>query len=169
AEARARVVILAASALESTRILLNSTSRGFPNGLGNSSGVLGRYLMDHFTLEGAGGIMPALTSSKRQPTGNPCGFLIPKVLNTAGGPVNKNFLRGYRFDGDASQSLYGHAFGIPGFGSDFRRKVSACRGTTTTSSSTRKRRMSGAFPRCASTRATEKTSTAWRRRCARTS
>jgi len=123
AEARARVVILAASALESTRILLNSTSRGFPNGLGNSSGVLGRYLMDHFTLEGAGGIMPALTSSKRQPTGNPCGFLIPKVLNTAGGPVNKNFLRGYRFDGDASQSLYGHAFGIPGFGSDFRRKV----------------------------------------------
>lgn len=122
-EARARIVVLAASALESTRILLNSTSTRFPNGLGNSSGTLGHFLMDHFTLEGAGGVMPALKSATRHPTGNPCGFLIPKVVNTVGGPANKNFLRGYRFDGDASQSLYGHAFGAPGFGADFRRKV----------------------------------------------
>ncbi|MBV9480367.1 MAG: GMC family oxidoreductase, partial [Acidobacteria bacterium] len=42
-----RLVFLCASTLESTRILLNSTSSRFPNGLGNSSGVLGRYLMDH--------------------------------------------------------------------------------------------------------------------------
>ena len=122
-EARARIVVLAASALESTRILLNSKSSRFPNGIGNSSGAVGHYLMDHFTLEGAGGVMPALKSAVRQPTGNPCGFLVPKVVNTAGGPQNKNFLRGYRFDGDASQSLYAHAFGIPGFGSEFRRKV----------------------------------------------
>ena len=44
--ARARVVILAASACESVRILLNSRSAAFPQGLANSSGKLGRYLMD---------------------------------------------------------------------------------------------------------------------------
>lgn len=42
----ARVVILAASACESVRILLNSKSARFPHGMANSSGKLGRYLMD---------------------------------------------------------------------------------------------------------------------------
>jgi choline dehydrogenase-like flavoprotein len=42
----ARVVVLAASACESVRILLNSKSTRFPQGLANSSGKLGRYLMD---------------------------------------------------------------------------------------------------------------------------
>ena len=46
-EAYARVIILAASTLESTRILLNSKSRHHPQGLGNRSGVLGHYLVDH--------------------------------------------------------------------------------------------------------------------------
>jgi choline dehydrogenase-like flavoprotein len=36
---------------------------------------------------------------------------------------NKNFLRGYRFDGDGSQELYGHAFSLPGFGADWRKQV----------------------------------------------
>jgi len=44
--AQARVVVLAASGCESARILLNSKSALFPNGLANSSGKVGRYLMD---------------------------------------------------------------------------------------------------------------------------
>ncbi len=44
--AAARAVVLAASACESVRILLNSHSAQFPNGLANSSGKVGRYLMD---------------------------------------------------------------------------------------------------------------------------
>jgi choline dehydrogenase-like flavoprotein len=44
--AAARVVVLAASACESVRILLNSKSVQFPHGLANSSGKVGRYLMD---------------------------------------------------------------------------------------------------------------------------
>lgn len=44
--AAARVVVLAASGCESARILLNSKSAQFPNGLANSSGKVGRYLMD---------------------------------------------------------------------------------------------------------------------------
>ncbi|MEJ2008363.1 MAG: GMC family oxidoreductase [Acidobacteriota bacterium] len=121
-EARAKIVVLAASALESTRILLNSTTRRYPNGLGNSTGVLGHYLMDHFTIEGAGGIMPSLKSSSREPVGTPCGFLIAKYANV-GSNRNKNFIRGYRFDGDGSQELYGQAYSIPGYGKPFREKV----------------------------------------------
>jgi choline dehydrogenase-like flavoprotein len=44
--ATARVVVLAASACETARILLNSKSALFPNGLANSSGKVGRYIMD---------------------------------------------------------------------------------------------------------------------------
>ena len=121
-EARAKIVVLAAATLESTRILLNSRSPRFPNGIGNSSGVLGHYLMDHFTVEGAGGELASLKSSEREPTGNPCGYLIPKYANTAG-HKNKNFLRGYRFDGDASQQLYEQAFSLPGYGRVWRDSV----------------------------------------------
>src|SRR5690606_15381647 len=41
----AKRVIVAASAVDSTRILLNSGSRQHPNGLGNGSDVIGRYLV----------------------------------------------------------------------------------------------------------------------------
>lgn len=44
--AKARVVVLAASSGESVRILLNSKSPAFPNGLANSSGLVGKYIMD---------------------------------------------------------------------------------------------------------------------------
>ncbi len=44
--ARARVVVLAASAAESARILLNSASPLFPDGLANRSGKVGKYIMD---------------------------------------------------------------------------------------------------------------------------
>lgn len=54
--ARAPIVFLCASALESTRILLSSQSERAPNGLGARSNALGRYVMDHITLscDGAG-------------------------------------------------------------------------------------------------------------------
>ncbi len=45
-EVRARIVVLAASCCESARLLLNSKSGQFPNGLANSSGLVGRYIMD---------------------------------------------------------------------------------------------------------------------------
>jgi choline dehydrogenase-like flavoprotein len=122
-EVRGKVVVLAASALESTRILLNSRSRRFPTGVGNSNGVVGHYLMDHTTLENGGGTMPALASSKREPVGRPCGYIIPKYVNAAARYQNKNFLRGYYFAGDGRQELYGQASSIPGFGREWRDKV----------------------------------------------
>jgi choline dehydrogenase-like flavoprotein len=122
AEVRAKIVVVAAATLESTRILLNSQSPRFPKGIGNSNGILGHYLMDHFTVEGAGGELASLKSSKREVTGNPCGYLIPKYSNTDGSR-NSSFLRGYRFDGAASQQLYEQAFSLPGFGREWREKV----------------------------------------------
>ena len=123
-EAHARTVVVAAGALESTRILLNSKSASHPQGVGNSGGALGRYVMDHFTIEGAGGAMSSLRSSKREPVGRPCGFLIPKYVNTDNRrDRNPNFLRGYRFDGDGSQELYGHAFLMPELGDAWRERV----------------------------------------------
>ncbi|MCP3102450.1 GMC family oxidoreductase [Myxococcus sp. K15C18031901] len=51
-EARGRVVVLAAGTIETTRLLLHSRSAAFPDGLANSSGQLGRNLMDHTYLLG---------------------------------------------------------------------------------------------------------------------
>ena len=51
---RARIVVLAPSACESARMLLNSKSSRFPNGLANSSGVVGRYLTDSTGLSVSG-------------------------------------------------------------------------------------------------------------------
>lgn len=58
-EVRARVVVLAASALESSRLLLNSKSSHFPQGLANSSGVVGRYITDT-TGTDVSGFIPAM-------------------------------------------------------------------------------------------------------------
>ncbi|TFG48258.1 MAG: GMC family oxidoreductase [Gemmatimonadales bacterium] len=55
----ARVVVLAASACESARLLLNSKSSRFPDGLANSSGVVGKYLTDT-TGTDVGGFIPKM-------------------------------------------------------------------------------------------------------------
>ena len=59
---RARIVVLAASACESARILLNSRSTKFPRGLGNSSGIVGKYLTDS-TGAGVSGFIPKLMNT----------------------------------------------------------------------------------------------------------
>jgi len=58
-QARARVVVLAASALETARLLLNSRSPKHPQGLANSSGTVGRYITDT-TGAGVSGYIPAM-------------------------------------------------------------------------------------------------------------
>src|SRR5205085_8446155 len=51
---KARAFVVAASACESARLLLNSKSTLFPDGLANSSGVVGRYLTDSVGSSGSG-------------------------------------------------------------------------------------------------------------------
>src|SRR5690606_1423450 len=59
---RARIVVLAASACETARILLNSRSSRFPDGLGNSSGHVGKHLNDT-TGTSVAGFFPQLVDS----------------------------------------------------------------------------------------------------------
>ena len=63
----ARAVVLAASACETARLMLNSKSSQFPDGIANGSGLVGRYLMDTvgFSL---GGLLPALDNMPRYDT-----------------------------------------------------------------------------------------------------
>jgi choline dehydrogenase-like flavoprotein len=63
-QVNAKTVILGASACESARLLLNSKSAAHPNGLANSSGVVGKYLHDS-TGSSAGGWLPQLMDRKR--------------------------------------------------------------------------------------------------------
>lgn len=59
---RGRVVVVAASACESARLLLNSKSARFPNGLANGSGVIGKYLTDS-TGASLGGFIPKMVGA----------------------------------------------------------------------------------------------------------
>ena len=63
-EVEARAVVLAASTVESGRILLNSKSRFHPRGIANSSGLVGRYLMDSVKAGPVVGILPELANRK---------------------------------------------------------------------------------------------------------
>src|SRR5213594_3404864 len=79
-EFRARVIFLCASTLESTRILLNSKTPRFATGLANSSGELGRNLMDHAMGGGANGAIPGMED--RTVHGNrPNGIYVPRFRN----------------------------------------------------------------------------------------
>jgi choline dehydrogenase-like flavoprotein len=112
-----RLVFLCASAIESVRLLLNSTSARFPNGLGNSSGLLGRYVMDHHYGSGASGTMPGFTDKKtfgRRPNG----IYIARFRNVI--KQHPDFLRGYGMQGGSGRSGWGRGGNAPGYGSSFK-------------------------------------------------
>ena len=124
-EFTARVVIVAASTLESTRLLLNSTSDQHPKGLGNSSGVLGHYLVDHFGGTGASGYLPMLAGRATvNEDGKSSGIFVPRFRNLDAQTKHPRFLRGYGFEGGSSIGAFpGNARRTPGFGADFKKTV----------------------------------------------
>ncbi len=65
-EVEAKAVVLAASTVESGRILLNSKSRFHPQGIGNSSGLVGHYIMDNVKSGGMVGIVPELKNRRHE-------------------------------------------------------------------------------------------------------
>ena len=116
-EFKARVFFLCASTLESTRILLNSATSEFPDGLANSSGELGHNLMDHHMGAGASGMMPG--HEDMMPFGNrPNGIYIPRFRNVK--TKQKAFLRGYGYQGGGSREGWSRGLHMPGFGADFK-------------------------------------------------
>jgi choline dehydrogenase-like flavoprotein len=113
-EVNARVVILAAQALESVRILLNSRE----GGLANSSGALGKYLMDHTWV--AGGAAAEFPEIVQKPTvdgpNRPNGTYTIRFRNRPGEPKHTEFLRGYGYQGGGAATFN---FGLPGFGPQY--------------------------------------------------
>ncbi len=119
-EVNARAVILAAQALESVRILLNSA----PGGLANSSGALGKYLMDHtWVAGGAAAEFPDVPSTPSLNGPNrPNGTYTIRFRNRPGEPRHKEFLRGYGYQGGGSSNFN---FALPGFGARYTDAVKA--------------------------------------------
>ena len=119
-EYEARIIFLCASALESTRILLNSKTNRFATGLGNSSGEMGRNLMDHTMGGGARGIVPGLLD--RDAYGRrPNGVYIPRFKNV--NDQHPDFLRGYAYQGGAGRPGWSRGVDTPGFGADFKHSL----------------------------------------------
>ncbi|MBL8170138.1 MAG: GMC family oxidoreductase [Acidobacteria bacterium] len=118
-----KVIVLCASTLESTRILLNSQSRQHPNGFGNSSGALGHYLMDHMFSISAGGVVPQLFGSEYDfSDGRANGIYVPRFRNIK--DKHKDFIRGYGMQGSVRVSTnFFKGRQIPGFGADFKKMV----------------------------------------------
>ena len=108
-----RVVVLAASACESSRLLLNSKSKRHANGLANNSDVVGRYLHDS-TGAALGGVLPQLFDRKRYNEDGVGGMHIysPWWLDNK----KLDFPRGYHIEywGGMSQPAYGFGFGVEG-------------------------------------------------------
>ncbi len=106
-----RVVIVAASACESARLFLNSKSKRHPNGLANSSNVVGKYLHDS-TGAAMGGVLPQLFDRKRYNEDGVGGMHIysPWWLDNK----KLDFPRGYHIEywGGMGQPSYGFGWGI---------------------------------------------------------
>ncbi len=119
---RAKTVILCAQALESTRILLNSSSSSHTAGLGNSSGLLGRGLMDHSTGAGVAGELPQFKNAPDPYSGprRANGIYVVRYRNTSKATRQPNFIRGYGFQGSAGASF---DFEAEGFGAAYKQAV----------------------------------------------
>jgi choline dehydrogenase-like flavoprotein len=119
----ARVVILAASTLESTRLLLLSQSADRGRGMANSSGAVGHYFCEHIMGPGASGMMPMLRGKAiTNDDGRPQNTYIARFRNIT--DKHPDFIRGYGFQGGSGASEYpAHAHQTPGFGSALKKTV----------------------------------------------
>ncbi len=122
-EVYGKAVVLGASMVESLRILLNSRDREFPQGLGNSSGILGKYLMEHVAFNRMSGYFPALAGRPSTNDDGP-GANSVYIPRSNYGKKSDKFLRGYRFSVDTGCSMGpGPGAGLPGFGSAYKKRI----------------------------------------------
>lgn len=120
-EFHAKVIFVNASTLNTTLILLNSTSSRFPNGLGNDSGVLGHYLMDHNYRGRLSGEHDGF-ADKYYYGRRPGGWYLPRFRNF-GNDKQASFLRGYSFSGGAQRRRGNLKEGDDPIGAVFKEKM----------------------------------------------
>jgi choline dehydrogenase-like flavoprotein len=128
-EVQARVVVVAASTLESARLLLLSRSPRYPNGIGNSSGHVGHNFCEHVMGPSVGGFVKELVGKPRSlDDGRPGGFYIPRFRNLK--DRRPDFVRGYGFEGGSGTSMFPDTSGAPGFGKAYKKTVREVAGAT---------------------------------------
>jgi choline dehydrogenase-like flavoprotein len=122
-EAKAKVVVIAASTLESARLLLLSKSNLHPNGIGNSSDHVGHNFCEHIMGPGIRGLVKGLVGKPRTlDDGKPGGFYVPRFRNLS--ERHPDFIRGYGFEGGSGTTMFpGNALETPGFGSSYKKEV----------------------------------------------
>ena len=121
-EAKAKVVILAASTLESARLLLLSKSPQHPNGIGNSSGHVGHNFCEHVMGPGITGLVKEMVGkSHTLDDGRPGGFYVPRFRNLT--DKQPGFIRGYGFEGGSGDEIFPPSADAPGFGASYKKHV----------------------------------------------
>lgn len=115
------VIFLNAGTINTTALLLNSTSNRFPNGLGNDNDVLGRYLMDH---DFRGKVFADVEGfeNKYYSGHRPIGGYVPRFRNFKN-DKQTNFLRGYAYQFGASRGIRTAVHTSTKFGVDFKENL----------------------------------------------
>jgi choline dehydrogenase-like flavoprotein len=122
-EFNAKVIFLCASAVASTSILMQSKSEYFPNGMGNASDQLGRNIMDHHLGVGASATTDDFQDKYYTGRRNN-GIYIPRFRNIGGETDQKDFLRGYGYQGGGSRSQsWTSKVAEMGYGAEFKNEV----------------------------------------------
>ncbi len=94
----AKVIFMCASTLGSTQIMLNSKDSRFPDGIANSSGVLGRYLGDHHMGIDAKGFSDDF-NDRYYVGSRPNGIYIPRFRNLDAATHRSDYIRGFAYQG----------------------------------------------------------------------
>ena len=113
----APIIFLNASALSTTKIMLQSTSETFPNGFANSSGVLGYYLMDHYSGPGAAASYDILKDQYYFGQRSTSTY-IPRYQNLH--KQDRKFTRGFAYEVYASRADWGRGYSSAGTGAEWK-------------------------------------------------
>ena len=116
----AKIIFLNGSTMGTTLVMLNSTSDRFPNGLGNDSDQLGRNLMDHHFRCGASGKFDGFKDQYylgRRANG----IYIPRYRNI--GKNDRDYIRGFGYQGGASRTSWQRGIAEMGVGKDFKESL----------------------------------------------
>lgn len=118
-EFKSKIVFLCASALNSTWLLFNSATDIWPGGLGSSSNELGHNVMDHHYNLGVSGEIEGFTDIQEQGR-RPCGFYIARFANIPGDAKQRDFVRGFGYQGGASRQNWGREIAELNIGTEFK-------------------------------------------------
>jgi choline dehydrogenase-like flavoprotein len=116
---KASIIFSCASTIGTASILMQSKSERFPNGLGNDSGELGHNIMDHVTGSGASAKVEGFEDSYYKGR-RPNGYYIPRFRNIDKKTEQKDFLRGYGYQGRASRTNWRQGMGELSYGKDLK-------------------------------------------------